>query len=151
MPRTGRPTKLTPEVQNAIVDAIRRGNYIETAATIAGISKDTLYKWLKRGNSCKKGVFRDFSDAIKKAIAESEDHDITVINSAASMYWQAAAWRLERKFPDKWGRKDRVNADTSLFEDAVETPVAIIERLEKHADTLLINSSTKTKSAGGHI
>lgn len=25
--------------------------------------------------------------------------------------WQAAAWRLERRFPDQWGRKDKMELD----------------------------------------
>jgi len=40
-----RPTKLTPAVQKKIVDAIKAGNYMETAAAYAGISKQTLYNW----------------------------------------------------------------------------------------------------------
>lgn len=150
MPRTGRPTKLTPEIQAAIVDAIRRGNYIETAATIAGITKDTLYKWIKRGNACKSGAFKDFSDAIKKAIAESEDHDITVINSAAAMYWQAAAWRLERKFPDRWGRRDRTNPDSTLLSNPVKTPELLLELLDKQSD-ILMTSSEFSRSTGGQL
>ena len=37
MPRTGRPTKLTPEVQKKIVDALSAGNYFEVACEYAGI------------------------------------------------------------------------------------------------------------------
>ena len=32
-----------------IVAAVRAGNFIETAAAFAGISKQTLYNWLKEG------------------------------------------------------------------------------------------------------
>ena len=38
----GRPTKLTPDVQEKIVQAIRAGNYIETAAAYAGVR---MYVW----------------------------------------------------------------------------------------------------------
>lgn len=27
--------------------------------------------------------------------------------------WKAAAWRLERKFPDRWGRKTKVEVEPS--------------------------------------
>jgi len=53
-----RPEKLTPEVQQKIVDAIRLGNYIETAAAYAGISKSTLYDWLKKGGRARSGKYR---------------------------------------------------------------------------------------------
>ena len=106
-----RPEKLTPEVQQKIVDAIRLGNYIETAAAYAGISKSTLYDWLKKGGRARSGKYREFSDAVEKALAESEMRDVAVITAAAKENWQAAAWRLERKFPDRWGRRERIDAN----------------------------------------
>ena len=44
-----RPTKLTVEVRDRIVAAIRAGNYPEAAAQAAGISPSTFYRWLGRG------------------------------------------------------------------------------------------------------
>ena len=101
----GRPTKLTPEVQKKIVDMISAGNYVETAASYAGVSKVSLYDWMKRGNKASKGIYREFLNVIEKALAESEIRDVLTIGTAAKMNWQAAAWRLERKSPAKWGRK----------------------------------------------
>lgn len=108
---TGRPTKLTPDLQKKITDAVRAGNYIETAAAYAGISKVTLYDWMKRGNKNQNGIFRDFLNAIEKAMAESEVRDVALIAKAAQENWQAAAWRLERKNYERWGRKDRLQAE----------------------------------------
>jgi transposase-like protein len=45
----GRPSSLTPQVHDQIVDAIRRGAYIETAAQAAGVTKKSFYQWLKIG------------------------------------------------------------------------------------------------------
>jgi hypothetical protein len=101
----GRPTKLTPEVQKKIVDAIRAGNYMETAAAYAGISKDTFYRWLRRGARARNGIYKNFHDAVEKALAESEVRDVMIIANAAATDWKAAAWRLERKFPERWGKK----------------------------------------------
>ncbi|MCS1351159.1 hypothetical protein [Mechercharimyces sp. CAU 1602] len=98
-----RPTKLTPDVQQKILDAIRLGNYLETAAAYAGISKSTLYDWLRRGEREKSGRYKEFSDAVEKHLAEVEVRDLAVITRAAQENWRAAAWRLERKFPDRWG------------------------------------------------
>lgn len=113
-----RPTKLTQELQDKIVDVIRAGNYIETAASFAGLSKNTLYDWMKRGarereridNTGKKMLkkeqpFVEFSDAIEKALAEAEMRDVLRIGEASKSDWKAAAWRLERKFPQRWGKK----------------------------------------------
>jgi hypothetical protein len=136
MPRTGRPTKLTPKLQQEIVDNIMRGAYIETAAAATGLHKSTFYDWLKTGKrlnehfekddslkpTVKEKALMDFSDAIQKAISESELRDVGVIDDAAqSGIWQAAAWRLERKNHAQWGRKMAItDADGgSLVENAV--------------------------------
>jgi hypothetical protein len=104
----GRPSKLTPEIQEQIVKAIKAGNYIETAAAYAGIAKDTLYNWLKEGARSESGALREFSDAVENALAFGEMRDLQRIDQAATAgQWQAAAWRLERRFPKKWGRQER--------------------------------------------
>jgi transposase len=151
--KTGRPPIISPELVEKLVGAIRAGNYIETAAAFAGINKDTLYDWMKRGARSARShspkpedePYRQFSDAIEKALADSEVHDVTIIAQAArggnvvsrrtttrvthengqpvetttttevlaEPIWQAAAWRLERKFHDRWGRKFQIGSDTS--------------------------------------
>lgn len=133
----GRPkgsTKLTKDIQDKIVSAIRLGNYMETAAAYAGISKDTLYAWLKRGQREKEKKEKDpsyeipkyerqfvrFSDAVEKALAEAEMRDVMIIYEASKEQWQAAAWRLERKFPDRWGRKLSVEGKQELIIPRVE-------------------------------
>lgn len=107
MKRIGRPTKLTDTVQQAIVSALRAGNYVETAAQYAGINKQTVYNWIKHGEDGRE-PYKSFLDAIKKAQADSEARDVAIIAKAADTQWQAAAWRLERKFPDRWGRRDHM-------------------------------------------
>lgn len=101
-------SKLTPDLQDAIVSAIRMGNYVETAVAYAGIHKDTFYTWMQRGKDEPGSIYADFSDAVEKAKADSEVRDVALIQKAANDgSWQAAAWKLERKFPHKWGRMVR--------------------------------------------
>lgn len=105
--KMGQPTKYTTELADSIIAFIRGGAYIETASVAAGINKSTLYDWLKRS---RKGdtPYAGFHDRVEKALAEAELADWGTIGKAArDGAWQAAAWRLERKFPDKYGRKDR--------------------------------------------
>ena len=45
----GKPTKLTPKLQQTIVNAITAGNYVEAACGFAGIKKQTHYNWMNRG------------------------------------------------------------------------------------------------------
>ena len=102
----GRRTKLTPDVQKRVVEAIRAGNYKEVAARYAGIGESTFYEWLKRGASHRVG-YVEFAEAVKNAEAEAEVRDVALIEKAAMENWTAAAWRLERRYPDRWGRRER--------------------------------------------
>jgi transposase len=100
-----RPTKLTKDTSTAICEAVKRGNYIETAAALAGVHRATLYEWLKKGRSEATGIYHDFAEAMELALAESEDTMLVLIGNAAEEQWQAAAWRLERRYPEKYGRR----------------------------------------------
>lgn len=119
--RRGRPSKWSIEIEDELVKTIKAGNYLETAAAFAGLSLSTIRDWIRRGereynrlndDPTAKPIksetpYMDFSLAIRKAQAEAEIRDVVIIGNAARESWQAAAWRLERKFPDRWGRKDK--------------------------------------------
>ncbi len=109
----GPKLKLTPDVQEKIVSLLRAGNYVETAAACAGIHKDTFYEWMKRAAKGEE-PFAELAAAVHKALADGEARDVAVIFQASKEQWQAAAWRLERRFPDKWSRNDRVKVDGNL-------------------------------------
>ncbi len=85
-PGRGRPvgtTKLTAEVQETIVTSIRQGNYLETAAALAGIHRDTLYSWIRKGVTSPEGNrYRNFSDMLTRAMAQSEADAIEAIRQA---------------------------------------------------------------------
>jgi transposase len=101
--------KLTGDLIERITRLIGDGNYIEVACAAVGIGKTTFYRWLERGEKAETGVYRDFWNAVKKAEAESESKYVGVIRDAAnSGTWQAAAWWLERRYPDRWGKKDQM-------------------------------------------
>ena len=122
MPKeVGRPVKINPTIQAELVKMIQAGNYMETAAAFVGISISTMRDWIRRGEReaqrfideprarpiKSETPFLEFSAAIKKAQAAAEIRDVIIIGDAARESWQAAAWRLDRKYPEKWGRKDR--------------------------------------------
>ena len=112
--KRGRPSKLNPERLEKILQALREGNYRDTAAEGAGIAYNTFREWEKKGEVEEKGKFHDFSAAIKKAEAEGELLHIRRINRAGEEgNWQADAWMLERKDPKKWGRKDATKLELS--------------------------------------
>jgi hypothetical protein len=111
--RTGRPSKLTPRVLKKLTETLRSGAYRETACLYAGIDYSTFRRWEIKGEGAKIGKFREFCEAIKKAEADAEVHDLELISKAAENQWQAAAWKLERKYPAKWGRRDASKIELS--------------------------------------
>ena len=99
-----RQSKLTPETQKKIVDAISEGNYLETAAAIGGVTYTTLNNWMKKGESTSSGAYVEFLEAVKKA--EAEALRVSRISKAGKEgNWQADAWYLERRYPDRWGKR----------------------------------------------
>ena len=127
----GRPSLLNLEVTEKIVDCLRVGSYIETAVAFAGINKDTFYAWLKRGAKETKGPYREFSDAIEKALAEGELDHIKRINEASKTEWQASAWMLERKFPKRWGRRTEVELGPNATQKSKDISTWIADVLAK--------------------
>jgi transposase len=99
-----RPTKLTPELQERIVKAVRAGNYAEAAARANGISASTYYRWLQRGALNDSGAYRDFGEAVRQAEAEAEVHAVAILRRAMGEDWRAALAYLERRHPGRWRR-----------------------------------------------
>jgi alpha-galactosidase/6-phospho-beta-glucosidase family protein len=100
----GRKSKLTPEVQAEIVRALQVGATREHAWQYAGISHECFYNWLRQGEAGKQ-PYSDFYEAIKKAEARAVVGWLAQIEEAARTgSWQAAAWKLERRYFRMYGR-----------------------------------------------
>lgn len=100
----GRRSKLTPERQEGIVQALKAGNYLEVAARANGIDQSTLHDWVNRGEREKTGKYAEFAKAIRDAEAFAENRCVTLVATAAQTDWKAAAWFLERKHAQKWSK-----------------------------------------------
>lgn len=96
-----RPTKRTPEREGLLLEAIRAGATRKAAALHAGIDEATLYRWMERNAS--------FASLLTRAEGESEVALVGIIRKAAELDWRAAAHLLERRWPETWGRRDRVD------------------------------------------
>lgn len=102
----GRSSKLTPETQQKIITAISAGAYLETAAAHGSISETTFYRWLQEGEQSTSGAKREFWEAVKKAEADAELMRLARISKAGQEgSWQADAWYLERRYPNRWGKR----------------------------------------------
>lgn len=111
-----RPTKLTPEVREAVLRALRNGNTREAAANCAGLTLRALYYWMAKGRRAKRGEFFQFFQSVKKAEAGAEIRSVAAVRKAGKTHWQAHAWWLERRRSKDYGRElDRLrNVETRL-------------------------------------
>jgi transposase len=93
----GRKTKYSDEVVARIVQAIELGATYELAAGYAGISFETLRVWRESKPA--------FSAALKDAEGRGAIGWLAKIEKAANEgTWQAAAWKLERRYPHDYGK-----------------------------------------------
>lgn len=96
------PRKLTPELQARIVEALKLGATRRLAADYAGIGESTLRLWLSRTGP----VYSSLLAAVKEAEAKGSVGALAKIQKAATDgQWQAAAWLLERRHPEEFGRR----------------------------------------------
>ena len=101
-----RPTKLNAKRAQQICDYVAQGHTREVAAQACGIVSTTLYRWMKRGERQPDGPYGEFCRALKRADLEAELAGLRQIKEAAQNGdWRAAAWMLERRYPEKWGRR----------------------------------------------
>ena len=102
-----RRPKLTQEmVDEAIAlkaDGLSNGDII----CALGIHESTFYRWI---GDPKNRLQRALSEGLKKEESAFKRTLLTTIRSAAlarHQYWTAAAWLLERKYPDEFGKAER--------------------------------------------
>jgi len=152
--QNGRVTKLTQEIQQAIVNAVGAGVSLVEAAQFAGIARATVLEWVNRGAGehprPATEPYKGFHAAVQKAIATDTVRRVARIEQAgrggAVVYrkttthrdgstsveeriappdWQADAWHLERSKPDQWGRKDRVDLKVTIQQTAQKVAEAL--------------------------
>jgi len=110
--KRGRPTKKTPALVDALVKAITNGMSFRHSCQLVGISYAGFCKWMERGRNGEQ-EYVDFFDRIKSAEALCIENALEVIQKSALIdkNWTAAAWILERKYPELYG-KNRLQSDT---------------------------------------
>lgn len=102
--KAGRPPEniTNPEKVERILNAIRLGLSIVDACEFAGIPRASYYEYKEKGEQ---GLqpYSAFTDSLKKAILEREMRLLSNLERQ-SENWVVSAWRLERMFPEKYGR-----------------------------------------------
>jgi transposase len=139
----GRRTTLTPELQAKIVAAVRAGNAFGPACEAAGVPAWTGYEWVRRGRGDDPDrpatpLYTQFAEAVRQAETADEletiarlkqrgerrllENSVTVLPNGTTITvrrWSVPnlrpdMWRLERKYPTRWGRRRRQEISTSV-------------------------------------
>jgi hypothetical protein len=144
-------SKLTPQVHECIVECIKAGSYQVVAAHSAGIGMTTFRTWLERGEMEEARIaegfdpnpdeakFLQFKKDVEIARAQAEIESVEVVRQAGrNGTWQAAAWYLERSFPQRWSKtsfeeivEEKKGADPDL---ALTKLLARLEALDSEHD-----------------
>lgn len=113
-----RPTKLNEQLIQEFATRIKLGLSYNMTCNHLGISYETFRRWRKEGEeliakpqrkSKKNDLLINFVTEIDKANAENVMRRLGRIDKASvEGKWQADAWFLERRFPEEFGRVDRL-------------------------------------------
>lgn len=115
-------TKYSMILAHQICEHVSKGIPMRQAAQALGISESTFHRWRRDKE--------EFSEMIDQAIGVSESRLITEISTCED--WRAKAWILERRFPDRWSKREQIDMNVSKSEGLEE-----IKMMMKQTDHLL--------------
>ncbi len=127
--KRGRPkgsVKLTPTRTEVIVEGLEKGHSLTSAARLAGLHRDTVQRWMKRGRKGESPLFSDFFVTVQDALAKSEQKLVALVLNHAEKDWRAAAWLLSRRFPE-WRENPITRQETRDRLDELKVAKAELE------------------------
>jgi hypothetical protein len=131
------PVSLTPEEQAKIIQFLRLGNYLETAAALAGVTRSAVLAVFHQGALQMSGPSYQFLVAARRATAEAEATDLAIIQMAARKGdWRAASWRLERRFGARWGGSDELEPLVDMDPVGIVDPASMAAPASIESDEL---------------
>ena len=113
--KTSRACKYNQIRVHNICTHISNGNTFRASALAEGISEATFHRWRKE--------HEEFDQLVEEAIGVSEAKLVNKL--AQSEDWRAAAWILERRFPQTWSKKDHIDMHVSRSEGLDEIKMMI--------------------------
>lgn len=115
---------------SAVAPLIADGLSYEGVAAELGVSRRVLFEWVARGEAAdapeSDDLYVQFARAVRKAEAELERRLLNDMRGAQGRRgeYNRYAWVLERRFPTRWGSKQRIE-----HTGAEGGPVHVVERV----------------------
>jgi hypothetical protein len=133
-------------VVGKILMAVRAGNYPEVAARWAGISAATYYRWCKDPWP----PFVAFRAALDMADAECEAMVIGNLAKLSRTSKRAAAFLLERRWPETWAKSRRLPAEAPADTPTSPPPPRHIEARTFSIAELVASQRERAPRRGDH-
>lgn len=123
--KMGRRVRLNEIMIKKICDLIKAGNFEYIAATLSGISDSTLRLWKNTGaeqiNEGKNTIYTRLYEGMMEANAYAMAYHVQNVREAGKKSWQASAWWLERKYPDEFGNRYKLEErKVKILEERLE-------------------------------
>jgi len=96
---------ITSEIVSEICGYVRAGTSFEIASMAAGFKQEQIEEMGIILSSAADGVWKEFADDIKKAVAQFEVMQLMKINAEGGT--KGAQWLLERINPEKWEKSHK--------------------------------------------
>ena len=103
-----RPEIITQDLIKEVCNYIAAGFSYSAAAKLAGIAESTFFRWRAMGQlEGAEDIYKIFYIEVEEASAFSEAEALQLVRSSAikERNWRAAAWFLERRFPEKYQKR----------------------------------------------
>lgn len=141
----GRPRKDTDDIMKKVLDGIKAGLSYQGACGLARISFNTFNRWRLEGEKAESGKYWEFLKELSYAEAVAEAEQLKKIKNDPDTKY--ACWILERRHPDRWGKKEQVKQEISGPEGQpiqTETKITGAEHLKKF-EHLFLDDSRNTE------
>lgn len=102
----GRKSKLNDETKDIILKHIADGMPVKLSCMAAGVSENTFYQWKRKGSREPNGYYGKFFKEVQTAEGQAISVKMMQVHAASQRSWQAAAWWLERRYPEYFGRRE---------------------------------------------
>lgn len=100
----GRKTKLTKEREKIIKDCLEAGMSYKDVCTCSGITFETFNQWRKTNPQ--------FNTLVEKAELATMQLALKSVKVGMIKDWRSAAWWLERRRPEEYGRKSETPTES---------------------------------------
>ena len=128
-----RKSKLTNKMVEQAVEMKSHGMSNADICAGLGIAEGSFYRWLREDDTKLK---RALSQGLKKAESQYKETLLQSIMATATReknpQWTAAAWLLERKYPDEYAQTTRKGEDTG--EDVPQIVLGVTVQAVKSDD-----------------